>query len=221
MSPRLTNLKWAGEKDSPPSDEPSSPTDTVSSKRLSGISFIGSPKEKVMTPKRASIIIDKQIKLESKQKSIMSDARVLILGPSDAGKSTILRQMTLSFGKGIPEDEIVKYRTAIYETLIAIMQLLILTYKHEYGAVINSREYEMSAQFLQNFDGDLENEPLSDDVRDSILEVWANEDIGTIGLEKWSSIIFPDSAGYFLEHLNRIVDKNYIPTNEGNLSLTI
>ncbi|ORY51670.1 guanine nucleotide binding protein, alpha subunit [Rhizoclosmatium globosum] len=70
----------------------------------------------------ASRAIDKALKNDAKE--IDDSIRLLLLGSGESGKSTILKQMKLIYGKGFATDEQVIYRTAIQGNAITAAKAL-------------------------------------------------------------------------------------------------
>ena len=62
---------------------------------------------------------------ERKQLQKTNPAKLLILGPGDSGKTTVLKQMKILHGKGFQENERKEYLKRIWENIIDSLSALI------------------------------------------------------------------------------------------------
>ncbi|KAJ3082187.1 guanine nucleotide binding protein, alpha subunit [Rhizoclosmatium globosum] len=124
----------------------------------------------------ASNEIDKQLKLE--QKNIQQNIKLLLLGPGETGKSTVLKQFKLIYGEGYTANEKLAFRTTILTnvmtctlSLINAMDMLKIPYGFDPTTV--------TLPTTEEDDDDDENALTEDDkVRDdrgSAEEVFENE----------------------------------------------
>ncbi|KAJ3019109.1 UNVERIFIED_CONTAM: hypothetical protein HDU68_010816 [Siphonaria sp. JEL0065] len=73
----------------------------------------------------ASHKIDKKIKEEKQKLDSEQLVKLLLLGPGEAGKSTVLKQLMLMYGKGFSDQEIQTYAKTIKYNLITCFTILI------------------------------------------------------------------------------------------------
>ncbi|ORY36851.1 guanine nucleotide binding protein, alpha subunit [Rhizoclosmatium globosum] len=69
--------------------------------------------------------IDRQLAQEKKQLEAERKIKLLLLGPGESGKSTILKQMTLIYGNGFSQEQIEGFRSAIQLNILVSMASLI------------------------------------------------------------------------------------------------
>jgi ABC-type polar amino acid transport system ATPase subunit len=71
--------------------------------------------------------IDSQIRKErNKREEEEDNPRVLILGTSDSGKSTLLKQLKILHGGGFTEKEIEYYRSQMYLNILASASIIVI-----------------------------------------------------------------------------------------------
>ncbi len=80
---------------------------------------------------KRSIEIDKQLKKERELRKSQKNVVVLLLGPSDSGKTTILKQFFLHFGKRYTDEERRAFRADIAQNVIKGMQALLAGLKFQ------------------------------------------------------------------------------------------
>ena len=73
---------------------------------------------------RKSQQIDAYLKEESKKIDPKYNHQLLLLGPADSGKSTVLKQLQLVYSNGIPQEERIEYRKIIQEQVFNNMKLI-------------------------------------------------------------------------------------------------
>ncbi|KAI8621855.1 guanine nucleotide binding protein, alpha subunit [Chytriomyces sp. MP71] len=93
----------------------------------------------------ASNEIDKQLKME--QKNIQQNIKLLLLGPGETGKSTVLKQFKLIYGEGYTQNEKISFRTTILTnvmtcalSLISAMDMLKIPYGFDPNVPVPSAE---------------------------------------------------------------------------------
>ncbi|KAJ3376749.1 Guanine nucleotide-binding protein subunit alpha-15 [Entophlyctis sp. JEL0112] len=76
---------------------------------------------------RPSSAIDKALKLERVEfeRQAKTEARVLILGTGDSGKSTVLKQIRLIYGTGFTESEVAMFRSTVLLNVVTCAKCLV------------------------------------------------------------------------------------------------
>jgi GTPase SAR1 family protein len=70
--------------------------------------------------------IEKFLKEEKKEYAkFMKEAKVLLLGSSDSGKSTVLKQLKILHGGGFTDEEKAKSALAIWNTILISLQITV------------------------------------------------------------------------------------------------
>ncbi|KAI8903973.1 guanine nucleotide binding protein, alpha subunit [Gorgonomyces haynaldii] len=102
--------------------------------------------------------IEKYLLDEAKRNDPQQHLNILLLGPADSGKSTVLKQMHILHGQGFPEEYMDMCKTAIQQNIIDGIKQLLLGFKIV-GVSHLSRENEKSGKYLIGFSRDrLQNE---------------------------------------------------------------
>jgi polynucleotide 5'-kinase involved in rRNA processing len=70
--------------------------------------------------------IEREIKSDKKERDKrQTEPKILILGSSDSGKSTLLKQLQIIHGNGYTQKELDKFKTRMYRNIIDIVQSIV------------------------------------------------------------------------------------------------
>ncbi|KAG9051660.1 Guanine nucleotide-binding protein alpha-2 subunit [Tulasnella sp. UAMH 9824] len=159
-----------------------------------------------------SMAIDKEI--EEARKRFRKEIKVLLLGTPGSGKSTIMKQMKIVCGDGYTPDERAAFRLVVYENLVDSAKDLVLTVKkirEDYGGEDINRKF--AAQILEYKVGSDPSFRLTPDIANAIQCLW-KDPITTTAMGSSSELYLPDSASYFFSEVQRIAQKDYIPSEK-------
>ena len=166
------------------------------------------PDDKVA--KTTSNQIDKQIKKDAEMAK--KQVKLLLLGAGESGKSTIAKQMKILHQDGFSEQERVNFKPVVYtntvQSMVAIvkaMEALDISYSNDSCEEDGKKVVKTAAQ-MEEFD-------LSGDVGDSLKLLWADEGIKEC-YERAREYQLNDSAGYYLDSLERLCASDYVPTEQ-------
>ncbi|KAI8899857.1 guanine nucleotide binding protein, alpha subunit [Globomyces pollinis-pini] len=153
--------------------------------------------------------IEEYLALEKKKFQIESaEPRLLLLGSSDSGKSTFLKQLKILHGKGFtPEELQTGKENALYNVLDAIEKAL------------ESSSPEWISQFQQILQFKEQNSSCTyfpDDIIQMIVKFYQNEELQK-KVQDLPNI--PQTTTHFLEHISKIGQASYIMTNKDMLLL--
>ncbi|RHZ82675.1 hypothetical protein Glove_106g5 [Diversispora epigaea] len=189
--------------------------------------------------KKHSEAIDRQLKAEKEEKDKQKDAKLLLLGSSESGKTTVLKQLKIIHGKGL-EAERQQYRRIVYINILTAMKALTnavtdLGYKLK---IENNQQHLEKFQKLTSIKESLncnsftiqaamKDQKLDDDALDlyrehvdSIKALWNDPTIKKC-YNSASEIGLQDSAKYFLDNIDRISKSDYLPTDEDILQARV
>lgn len=150
---------------------------------------------------RISKKIDKYLKEEKKKyDNYLKESKLLILGSSDSGKSTLLKQIKLKYGKGFTDEErnLAKHEIILFIVSTASKLLNQNTSKNEAYSILKDASPE---------------NPINWEVTDLLKKLWHDEAIKTYYVQNRN--IFLDNTDYFMNSIERILSIDYLPTNEG------
>ena len=93
--------------------------------------------------------IDNAIKKEKESLTPGKHVRVLMLGPADCGKTTVLKQLILHHGRQFKQQEKQFYKDAIYSNIISTMLRLIDAMNGlEYAAATDGNDFGSLASHI-------------------------------------------------------------------------
>ena len=185
---------------------------------LSNQTDMNDPKEEAERSKE----IEKYLKVEKKKFVLeQQEPKLLILGTSDSGKTTLLKQLKIIHGGGIPKAELEKAKYDIYKAINDTARAILLQ--------MSLSKIEIDQQFiylLPKLGSDLS---VSDggSILDE-LELSNNlpicKSLWDIKKYKTSFESLPDNAipptnVFYMDNIERISHPDYVPTNEGIILL--
>lgn len=162
--------------------------------------------------------IDEAIYMDRK---MTADNKVLLLGPGESGKSTIVKQMRIIHKQGFTPSELAAYRPNIRINLVDSMKQT-LTALQKLKVKFLSEKTIKYAELVMSFEFDHRNEcRIPPEVSEAIYFLWNEAGIknGFDKLSRFSYVL--DSAPYFFTHVNRISDPAYLPNTEDILKARI
>ncbi|CAG8662900.1 3649_t:CDS:2, partial [Scutellospora calospora] len=188
--------------------------------------------------KKRSEAIDKQLKAEREEKEKQKTAKLLLLGSSESGKTTVLKQLKIIHGKGL-SDERQRYRRIVHLNVLTAMKaltnaLIALGYsiKPENQQHLDKINNLTGVKNTLNrnsitFQAAIKDQQLDDDSQylfmehvDSIIALWKDSAIKKC-YNSASEIGLQDSAKYFLDNVERFGKDDYLPTDEDILQARI
>uniref|UniRef100_A0A914XHV7 Uncharacterized protein n=1 Tax=Plectus sambesii TaxID=2011161 RepID=A0A914XHV7_9BILA len=139
--------------------------------------------------------------------------KLLLLGPGESGKSTILKQMRILHQNGFSETEMLQRKAAIYSNTIQAMAA-ILTGMKSVGLMLEKSEHEKDAHLiLYEVEIQAESEPFSQKVFSALKRLWNDTGVQEAFVRHGEfQMQLNDSAKYFLDALDRINGDNFVPT---------
>ncbi|KAJ3431769.1 guanine nucleotide-binding protein g(o) subunit alpha [Anaeramoeba flamelloides] len=155
--------------------------------------------------------------IESDRKVYEREAKLLVLGTGDSGKSTFIKQTQLLFRDGFSEDEKRTFKKAIRINLIRHTKLLI--------KACRTLEIELSSQNEEIADLFLEVKPdsngnLSKKIVNDIKILW-DDTAFKESFEKRSQFQIPDTAYHYFDNIDEVAKEDYTPSNVDILNCRI
>ncbi|KAJ3423467.1 guanine nucleotide-binding protein g(o) subunit alpha [Anaeramoeba flamelloides] len=158
--------------------------------------------------------------LDRDEENAKNQIKLLILGTGDSGKSTFVKQIELLYKEGFDQRKRKLFKKAIRINLVKHIYLLI-----QASSVLNIKFSEenlsLAAKFsemAENFDENLgEADPKTYKM---VKKLWADPKMKEVFSQR-SEFQIPDSAAFYLNSIKRIIDENYIPTDEDILKCRI
>ncbi|KAI8896374.1 guanine nucleotide binding protein, alpha subunit [Globomyces pollinis-pini] len=150
--------------------------------------------------------IEEYLKLEKRKYDLYrKEPKLLALGSSDSGKSTLLKQLKIIYGNGFTKQEIQSYKSHIIQSILHVIEFLLSKSPDDIQST-----YQHLNTFIQQ-----QKEPLnylSDDTIQLIQNWWSDSIIQFKFIELQSLV--PDSIAHFFEKIGLIATKNGTLTND-------
>ncbi|CAI4225653.1 unnamed protein product [Auanema sp. JU1783] len=158
-----------------------------------------------------------EMQLEKDRKQMKREIRILLLGSGESGKSTMIKQMHIIHGSGeFTADEIRAYRQQIYQNVISAIRVL-LDARRKLNIPWESEHDEQSIQIINKFTAaDLHRGPDStvfSNLSPVFASLWNDKAIRKTYAQR-NLFQLSDSCAYFFEHINRISQPDFNPTNK-------
>ncbi|KAG0228674.1 guanine nucleotide-binding protein subunit alpha [Actinomortierella wolfii] len=210
-----------------------------------GTSPSGSSRGEIQSAKQAKAIsdaIDKSLRAEKEQRQKERGAKLLILGPSETGKTTVLKQLKLLYGRKGLDAERQTYRRVVHLNVMKAIQTLCNGLRQS-GLSLEKSENEIHLETVSRLETTLRrysitsigltNPAIPRKITDAKAEtdmfyemvpaikaLWADASIQTI-FQNASKLNLQDSAKYFLDSIDRLADPNYVPTDDDILQARV
>lgn len=161
--------------------------------------------------------------VESKNsKKAKTQAKVLLLGAGESGKSTILKQIKIIHQNGFTESEKLDYKPFVFQNICEAAQSIIKALK-EYDLLsqlvnVTSEDMDFILNYEVPFEVD-ENEFMNPKVADIIENLTSDAVVENLLKSPDYDFYILDSASYFFQNLNRIRAQGYLP-NETDILRT-
>jgi len=154
--------------------------------------------------------------------------KLLFLGAGGSGKSTLFRQLRLLHGNGLKDDERMNYRSSIYTNIVEGMKTLLdgnhtLNEEEESDAGDAKQRTpiekcdEKLAEYITRLD---DAAPISEECADYFKRAWNDKGMQQVWAER-SKLQLQDSLKYFMENIDRIAKKGYIPSKDDVMHVRI
>ncbi|KAI3357365.1 hypothetical protein L3Q82_015807, partial [Scortum barcoo] len=130
----------------------------------------------------------------------------------ESGKSTIVKQMKILHQGGYTKEEQLEFRAVIYGNILQ-SALAIIRGMEMLGIDFGSPSGQEDAQKLQNLSDSIEEGTMPPELADVIAKLWKDSGVQA-GFERAAEYQLNDSAGYYLNEMDRICKPDYLPTEQ-------
>ncbi|GMT35681.1 hypothetical protein PFISCL1PPCAC_28768, partial [Pristionchus fissidentatus] len=141
--------------------------------------------------------------------------KILLLGGSECGKTTIFKQMRILHLNGFNEEMLCMYRTTIHRNALEAMDQLIracndFEFRHE---ISTKEDIQRFYAFFETIVPDDENMMIPLGISRCMERIWGSNQIQATHVRRFQYPLL-DCAKYFLDDISRIGETNYIPTQQ-------
>jgi len=151
--------------------------------------------------------IDRQLKEENRIIRGTNNRRLLLLGAGESGKSTFAKQLNKIYGYEFTNEEINNFKLVIYENVIYSIKGLINAAKAH--NIVFSDDVKAKAEDLLLVDFTSFNGQIGKMTKDVYQDPAIKE-----ALKLYTTFHLLDSAAYYFENIDRIMQDDYVPTEE-------
>lgn len=157
---------------------------------------------------------DKEIAkaLKTDGKAFQSEIRLLLLGAGESGKSTIAKQMKIIHNKGFSEQELLTYKPLIFQNAFQGMVTLLKAAEELGHKLENKKNRALVKNFLEA-DSEYFTGEINKTIAKDIAALWKDPGIQA-AYEKRNQFQLSDAVPYYLEHITRLGEEGYIPTEQ-------
>ncbi|KAI8149332.1 putative guanine nucleotide-binding protein alpha-2 subunit [Fennellomyces sp. T-0311] len=154
-------------------------------------------------------LIDRQLKLDEKR--MKAEAKILLLGAGESGKSTVSRQMRLIHTCGFDADEKESFRATVYSNIIEAMQTL-LDALESFNMELENKSLTAHITLIQSAIPDLTpGQPFPSEYLDPLKALWSDGSIQK-ACQLGNQFALHDNINYFYERLDTFWATGYIPS---------
>lgn len=154
--------------------------------------------------------LDKCIRADEKQLS--KEAKLLLLGAGDSGKSTMLKSMRIIHSVPFAPLEIEHFRRLIFTNLIDGIRSM-LDFMEDSNLRFANEKNIKSIPFIVariELSGD---EPYPTEYHQILQNLWQDENVKK-AIQSSHQAAIPENLTYYFNHLDRLFDENFTPTNQ-------
>ncbi|EYC09966.1 hypothetical protein Y032_0058g2915 [Ancylostoma ceylanicum] len=158
--------------------------------------------------------------IEYDKKAEETVIKLLLLGAGESGKSTILKQMKIIHDNGFSQDEATQKISVVCANTVQSIGALIDGMKALNIPFASKQSTDYAALIKKTLEKKEEFQPLTEEMYKAIKTLWNDKGIEA-AYERRDEYYLHDSAKYFLDSLDRIYDKNFVPTEQDILRTRI
>jgi len=141
-----------------------------------------------------------------------NEIKMLLLGAGESGKSTILKQMKLIHEGSYSDNERETYKEIIYSNTVQSMHV-ILDAMEMMGIDFANPDMERQKLVVNDQPHQIEADFLSPEVAEAVATLWNDPGVREC-FARSREFQLNDSAQYYFDSINRIGQRNYMPTDQ-------
>ncbi|XP_065886456.1 guanine nucleotide-binding protein G(q) subunit alpha-like isoform X1 [Dysidea avara] len=166
---------------------------------------------------RVDRLITRQLRED--KRSLKQELKLLLLGTGESGKSTFIKQMRIIHGQGYSEEDRKAYIGQVHSNVFMAIKALVLAMNQlsiKYENPANQEAWKKFADIDPN-----KMMEISSSDHTLILQLWRDPGISKECYSRRREFQLSDSAKYYLDDLDRICGKDYVPTVQDVLRVRV
>lgn len=164
--------------------------------------------------------IDRYLEDERKKTQMLKLTKILLLGPGESGKSTILKQMKIIHLNGYSKDELVSYRNIVWGNILESIVNLINAIEKFGLEFTDPKNSQFSKQLKDIVDYSNADPTIDRNIGQMIKSVWT-DDASRTAMERSNEFYMMDTAPDFFSEIDRIANTEYLPTENDVLKTRV
>jgi len=155
-------------------------------------------------------MIDRELKVDKYKRK--TEIKILLLGGSESGKSTVLKQLRIIYQKNFKPQERTQYRVVIYMNIAQTAKSLIELAEYMKIPIKNDTAVNIIKKFNASIDRDT---PLPEKYFKALIEIRDYlRDKSNFFTSSEYKVKMDDSSRYFIKNIDRLSCTDYIPTDQ-------
>ncbi|KAG4089269.1 guanine nucleotide binding protein, alpha subunit [Neocallimastix lanati (nom. inval.)] len=155
-------------------------------------------------------IIDRELRADKNKRK--GEIKILLLGGSESGKSTVLKQMRILNQKNFKPQERIQYRIVIYMNITQTAKSLIELAEYMKIPINNDTAVNIIKKFNASIDKD---SPIPIEYFEALIKIRdCLKDKSNFFSSSDYKVKMDDSSRYFIKNIDRISCTDYIPTDQ-------
>ncbi|XP_070704622.1 guanine nucleotide-binding protein G(o) subunit alpha-like [Pempheris klunzingeri] len=153
-------------------------------------------------------------------RSEMNVVKILMLGATESGKSTLIKQIKIIHSHGFSKQELISFKPAVLDNLLTSMKF-VLRGMGMLRINLANKKHKMHARSILSC-----NQCLGDDqellpfVAHAFCALWSDQGVRAAAARGYEFKL-NDSALYFFENMNRIIAPKYVPAEADVLRVRV
>lgn len=156
-----------------------------------------------------SKVIDKTLKADGEESS--RQAKLLLLGAGESGKSTIVKQMRILYLNGFSRDDCIRYKPVVFGNTVQSMAAILRAMSQLGIQLEGDGRLIDAAVVLEHVNADIIDLPVA--LSDALKRLWCDPGVQA-AVSRSREFQLNDSASYYLDALERLSDPEYVPSEQ-------
>ncbi|XP_071960389.1 guanine nucleotide-binding protein subunit alpha-12-like [Antedon mediterranea] len=151
--------------------------------------------------------------LAKEKQYLRREVKILLLGAGESGKSTFLKQMKIIHGVNFRDEEVREYRTIIYTNIVKGMKVLVDA-RDKLNIPWQYPENKHPAAVVMSYENKLALDPaVFQTFAPACKQLWSDNGIRD-AFARRREFQLTDAVKYFLDEVDRVGKKDYLPTTQ-------